>query len=356
MSPDLDRGVVGRRLGCLRIDAGKASKKGDAKSPIKIAPVVAVAKLPTPPFSPVLPADDATVPPLLGVTLPATPDALTTPSTEESVLFLEPPAVPNGTTIVPATTFPLFPLLPAELRLKIWAFSFVPRTVELHARRTHYANDDHGDTPRWRSHSLNPPALSVNPEARAAALEHYIAFPLAGLPVRGVRDVALTGLQTCERPGDMLRDGDRKLYINVAEDTVVLFSDMNFLRVKRLLDWFRTHDVGRKGREGARGLRKLAMSVMAWSIAVGAAETLSWFGRTVFADIDEFYFFMFEDWIPPEAWTGARCELVDVCPEHDYYRRFVMGRGQQFRDRGGWMKVGKRPLKVVEIRFYNEGW
>ena len=31
--------------------------------------------------------------------------------------------------------FTLFPALPAELRLKVWAFSFTPRIVEIHSRK-----------------------------------------------------------------------------------------------------------------------------------------------------------------------------------------------------------------------------
>jgi hypothetical protein len=49
--------------------------------------------------------------------------------------------------------------------------------------------------------------------------------------------------------------------------------------------------------------------------------------------------------------------LEEASPEADYYRRFVVGRGKQFRQgvgRGGedgWMVVGKRPMKVVDIQF-----
>ncbi|KAK0741394.1 hypothetical protein B0T18DRAFT_440681 [Schizothecium vesticola] len=255
----------------------------------------------------------------------------------------EPPVLPTA-----PTTFLLFPLLPAELRLQIWAASFLPRTVELHSRRAHYASTD---TPCWHSKSRNPAALSVSAEARAAALAHYrVALPLDALPARHEHHVTLTGLKTCERPGDTLRGGDRRLYVDPTHDTVVLCAEVVFLRVKRLLDWFRQQDAR------GRGLRKLAMSVKAWAISGPAAQALKVFGRTLFGEIDEFYLFFYDDWVPPETWTGARCELVRLSPDEDVYRRFLMGKGRQFRDGDRWIVVGKRPMEVVEIRFHDEGW
>jgi len=230
--------------------------------------------------------------------------------------------------------------------------------VELHSRRSHYASNAYEDFPYWHSKSRNPAALSVNTEARSAAIDHYrVVLPLEALPGRGEVDfVALTGLKTCERPGDMVHGGDRRLYINLVEDTVVLCSEVAFFRVKRLLEWFRKQGVGRMGRNSGPGLRKLAMSVKAWAIAGPAAQVLKVFGKTVFADIDEFRLFFYDEWVPPEAWTGARCELVAFSPEDDAYRRFLMGRGKQFREGDGWMKVGKQPMEVVEVRFHDEGW
>lgn len=302
-----------------------------------------VAAPPTPPFSPGLAPETPCIAGPSGLTLPLTP-SLATPGTEE------PPALPTA----PPTTFPLFPFLPAELRLKIWAFSFLPRTVELHSRRAHYASTAEcplSATPSWHSKSRNPAALSVSAEARAAALWHYrVALPLEALPARHEHHVTLTGLKTCERPGDTVRGGGRVLYVDPAEDTVVLCAEVVFLRVKRLLDWFRQQD------RAGRGLRKLAMSVKAWAISGPAAQALKAFGATLFGDIDEFCLFFYDDWVPPEAWTGARCELVGLSPDEDVYRRFLMGKGRQFRDGDRWIVVGKRPMEVVEIRFHDEGW
>ncbi|KAK4120995.1 hypothetical protein N657DRAFT_578671 [Parathielavia appendiculata] len=218
--------------------------------------------------------------------------------------------------------------------------SFLPRTVELHTRRAHYANDDErGATPKWQSQSRNPAALSVNVEARAAALEFYtVTLPL--------------------------QNSYRVLYLNLEHDTVVLLGDLHYTRLTKLLDWFRMKDRPTSGRPrhsdvagGAgkeKGLRKLAMSVALWAHEVGAA-TLKAFARTVFADMDEFTLFMYPDRLPPPEWTGGVCMLEEADADADYYRRFIIGRGRQFRVGNGWMVVGQQPMKVAEISFEG-GW
>ncbi|AEO62191.1 uncharacterized protein THITE_2106079 [Thermothielavioides terrestris NRRL 8126] len=234
--------------------------------------------------------------------------------------------------------------------------SFLPRTVELHTRRSHYADDDrHGSTPKWQSLSRNPAALSVNTEARAAALECYtVALPLFALPSR---------TQASERPGELLQDSDRVLYLNLEQDTVVLLGDLQYARLTRLLGWFRKMDTLARGRGrgaaassplAAKGLRRLAMSVAPWAHEVGAA-TLKAFARTVFADLDEFVLFMYSERLPPPTWTGGLCVLEEAAPDTDHYRRFVIGRGRQFRVGDGWMVVGQRPMKVADISF-EERW
>ena len=255
-----------------------------------------------------------------------------------------------------AVTFHPFPRLPAELRLKIWHFSFAPRAVELHARRAHYADGDDDDIrrgiggggggggsplPRWQSRSRNPAALAVSAEARAAALEHYtVALPL--LP--------------------LLHDRGRVLYVCPAVDTVVVLGELHFNRLTRLLDWFRTQDISTRGRGKGngkgRGIRRLAMSAPLWAHDAGA-PTLRAFSRTVFADLDEFVLFLYEAYAPPDAWAcrgEGGCVLLDEVPTNaDYYRRFVLGTGKQFRHGAGWMVVGKRPLKVADLHFV-DGW
>lgn len=286
---------------------------------------------------------------------PGVPTPLTVTITELSTPQLSPPTIddtpepalqPMSKTAPDSApgTFHYFPYLPAELRLKIWRFSFLPRTVELHTRRTHYADDDRFGAPRWQSLSRNPAALSVNAEARAAALEFYtVALPL------------------CDPVDLPLRRTDRLLYINPEEDTVALLGDLHFARLTKLLDWFREQDVayhsGRSSRAMAdrgKGLRRLAMSVAQWAHEVGA-RTLRAFARNVFADVEEFVLFMYENRIPPGMWTGGRCVLEDTRPEDEPYRRFAAVWGKAFRNGDSWMTVGKRPLKIVDISFL-EGW
>ncbi|KAK0716122.1 hypothetical protein B0H67DRAFT_489774 [Lasiosphaeris hirsuta] len=255
---------------------------------------------------------------------------------------------PDSNPFAPGT-FPYFPLLPAELRLKIWALSLAPRTIELHTRRTHYADSDahRRRVPQWQSLSRNPALLAVSAEARAAALEFYtVALPLAAPFGRK------GGYGAFERPGDMLSDSDRVLYISLEADTVVLLGDLHYGRLTTLLEWFRAQDVGR-GRAG-KGVRRLAMGVAQWAHEVGA-RTLKAFARSVFADLEEFVLFMYKERMPPEEWTGGRCVLEEACLDDDYYRRFVIGKGKQFREGNGWMAVGKRPMKVVDLQFL-DGW
>src|SRR5690348_10960699 len=85
-------------------------------------------------------------------------------------------------------TFPTFSLLPTEIRLRIWTLSFLPRILELHSPLDHYADRYNIATnrhspdqpPPFQSRSYNPAALSVNVEARTAALTVYtVAMPLA---------------------------------------------------------------------------------------------------------------------------------------------------------------------------------
>ncbi|KAK3309251.1 uncharacterized protein B0T15DRAFT_526689 [Chaetomium strumarium] len=299
------------------------------------------------------------------VTVTELPSPPASPSpTQTAVMIetaLEEPASP--TRAAPGT-FPYFPLLPAELRLKIWHMSFLPRTVELHTRRAHYADDENlrlrSATPKWQSLSKNPAALSVNAEARAAALEHYtVALPLFAPPSKAQN----------ERPGDLLQISDRVLYLNLEQDTVVLLGDLHYTRLTRLLDWFRKMDNkptrGQQRRRDAddattspstrgKGLRRLAMSVALWAHEVGAA-TLKAFARTVFADIEEFVLFMYSERLPPPTWGGGLCLLEEAAADADYYRRFLIGRGRQFRVGNDWMVVGQRPMKVADICF-EEGW
>ncbi|KAK0638512.1 hypothetical protein B0T16DRAFT_421284 [Cercophora newfieldiana] len=341
-----EAGNVATKLGELRIGITPAP---DSPTPSALTQpttlAVPVAELPTPPFSPSIEEKNFI---LNTPTRTSRPRSLSLPDTSLPPSLLPAPLPRNPPQ--PATSFPLFPLLPAELRLKIWSSSFLPRTIELHNRRTHYADSERSSgVPQWQSQSRNPAALSVNAEARAAALEFYtVALPLC--------------VPHFSFGGDA-RNGDRLLYLNPEEDMVVMLGDLNYSRLTHLLEWFRKQDAayhnGRRSGSGAagrgKGLRRMAMSVGPWAHAVGAA-TLKAFARTVFADVEEFVMFNYKAPIPPETWRGGRVVLQEACTEDEAYRQFfVFGRGKQFREGDGWVVVGKRPIKIADIQFL-EGW
>ncbi|KAK3373107.1 hypothetical protein B0T24DRAFT_249947 [Lasiosphaeria ovina] len=328
---------VSTGLGRLRIDIDAEDRKPAPRAPVAVGATPASVTI--------------TVTELQTVTPPLSP------TTETAAFDRTDRPLPSPPQAATPGTFPFFPLLPAELRLAIWHLSFLPRAIELHTRRTHYADDDrHGGTPKWQSQSRNPAALAVSAEARAAALEFYtVALPLAAPLARN---------QTFELPGDQLQDSDRVLYLNLAQDTVILLGDLHYARLVRLLAWFRDEDGRHHGNRAPRcggggggrgkGLRHLAMSVAPWGHPVGAA-TLKVYARSAFADIEEFVLFMYNERMPPADWAGGRCMLVGASADADHYRRFVMGRGKQFREGDGWMVVGKRPMKVVDI-WFADGW
>jgi len=339
---------------------------------------------PTPPFSPL-------------------PDKITS-STGDNATSPEPLRnSPLGNVSEPLTSFTLFPFLPPELRLLIWHHHFLltPRTIELHTRRTHYADladPLNSRVPRWLSRSRNPAALSVSTEARAAALEFYtVRLPLAvpytgpgcvnqfGEHTTGIGFATAAGVRLLSdhgggnrkknslagidwegnaRPGEVVvGSGGRCLYINPERDMVVVLGELHFPRLQALMEWFRTEDAspgsGGGHQRKRKGIRRLAMSVSAWSSDAGAAQ-LRMFSKTLFKDLDEFVLFMYSEMMPVADWPGGTCELVDDFSDNpkdvDHYRYFCMGRGRQFRQgEDGWMVVGKKPTRVVGIRF-RDGW
>lgn len=75
----------------------------------------------------------------------------------------------------PASDFPLFPLLPAEIRLKIWAEALLPRTLHLSVQPSGGAC--------LNGHLPLPRISRVNHEARSVALAHV--SPLRREPLSG---------------------------------------------------------------------------------------------------------------------------------------------------------------------------
>jgi len=82
-------------------------------------------------------------------------------------LMSQTPALPAPKADSPRSTFPLFSLLAAELRLKIWVLAFESRIVSVRYLPT---------KERCVSSTAPPPLLSVNRESRYETLRRYKLF------------------------------------------------------------------------------------------------------------------------------------------------------------------------------------
>lgn len=258
----------------------------------------------------------------------------------------------------PSSIFHLFPQLPLEIRLQIWSDSFLPRVLELHARRAHYADNSNFDThgrnhrpPAFQSRCYNPAALSVNVEARNVALGVYtVALPLALEKYQRFHD---------DQPGDLVLDDRRVLYIALDRDTIVLVGEEPAARVTRLVSWFRQNDA-----LGNRpvGLRNICISAGHFAHNHGA-QMLRVIGRQLFPDVNNFALVIGSSAMkkaPPAWWVGGRCFLHEFPSrveggegEDENYKAFVTGVGRQFREGDGWMVIGKTEIRIVGLRFEN---
>ncbi|CAK7225396.1 hypothetical protein SBRCBS47491_005875 [Sporothrix bragantina] len=250
--------------------------------------------------------------------------------------------------------------LPTELRLKIWQCSFVPRVVEVHRRKSHYADDraardfsSSSSSAKWQSWSANPPALAVCYEARALALAHYCAT------------IRLAVNTPCERAGEVRLDSHRRLYLAPHVDTLVVLGEFHVAQTAELLKHIHTQARGHAHNNG-RGLRRLALS--ASSIGhPGSGILLQIYGRTIFQDLDTLVLFMYNAQTPPAAWSDGHMALVD-CRDTYQYRYFRAGQGAELRakrsEAGGasdegagpteWITVGRGPLEVLDLAFGEE--
>ena len=226
--------------------------------------------------------------------------------------------------------------LPTELRLKIWLFSFTPRVVEVHRRKSHYADMN---TPYYQSWSANPPALAVSFEARTAALRHYSA------------SIRLAVNTPCELAGGVRLDLYRRLYIAPHADTLAVLGDFNVSQTVELLNVLRHAD--------RRHFSQFKLAICASSI--GQASLLLIYGRTIFHDIEQLTLFLYKQREPPAAWRDGQCALVD-CRGTYQYRRFLAKQAAELRVRRAsalpeqeenaeWITVGRRPLQVRELVF-----
>ncbi|POS77354.1 hypothetical protein DHEL01_v204257 [Diaporthe helianthi] len=332
-----------------------------------------------------LPAVDATRAPEIN-------QSVTTVSDSDAHLRAEPQPVSDAEESAPGadpqpTRFHLFGDLPAELRIKIWHLTFLPRVVELHPTRPNYARDS-GRQQQWQSGCSNPAALSVSSETRQIALGHFrIAYPLASItsqeeePLERGPFARYAGAARVEQIGQTYNFSGpsatgkatirrRTLHMSPDADTVaVLGHDSDFSTLSRLLDSLRDADP-----QGA-GISNLALSTRGWGYA-GSAAMMRSLSRTILKDLGQVTLFMYGELLPPHEWnvqgagldehslrrfreTGNRCELVHCEGGNAWYAPYRLwsgGKGRQFWDHE-WniMQVGRSDLRIMDLKFSN-GW
>ncbi|KAK8001048.1 hypothetical protein PG991_013270 [Apiospora marii] len=216
--------------------------------------------------------------------------------------------------------FHLFPQLPLEIRLKIWRLSLEPRVLELHSRRTHYAQAE--DWP-WRSDCFNPALLSVCDEARGEALAALtVALPM---PHGGM------------------------LYCDPMHDVLAILGDSDLPRLRQLFAEVEDQD--------PRGLRHLALSVACWAHDY-AGPTLRIWQRALFHKLDRLTLVLYRGRDPPPGFHRGTCRLdsFEEGSDHRYMQYLVLvDRFKQFRGQGdSWMVVGKAQIRIEELVFLAE--
>lgn len=128
------------------------------------------------------------------------------------------------------TTFPQFPLLPAELRLKIWEYLLTPRIIAaacFEAASDDYASvtQDHhplstvlADRP---SYPLIPALLQINHETRTLGLSHYsLAWSWKVPHVLSSLDLSP------QSQGEKPEWSDPHIYFSFAHDTLFLLGEL----------------------------------------------------------------------------------------------------------------------------------
>ncbi|KUI70212.1 hypothetical protein VM1G_06326 [Cytospora mali] len=270
--------------------------------------------------------------------------------------------------------------LPAEIRIKIWHLTFLPRAVELHPTRPNYSavHDDPGRQPMWQSGCSNPAALSVCAESRELALEHFrIPFPLAAITAdqaaptpfsRYACDTSTYNFSGISVNGKA-RILHRVLHVCPAQDTVALLGqDSDFMKLSQLMKAFREAD------PLGVGIDRLALSVRGWGYG-GSATMMKSLGRTILKDLEQLTLFMYGERSPPPEWrakgatlneesleqfrkTGNRCELIPCEGGNAWYvyRVWSGGKGRQFWDKDGRiLRVGKNEMQIMDLIF-EDGW
>ncbi|KAI0119039.1 hypothetical protein F4814DRAFT_410332 [Daldinia grandis] len=176
--------------------------------------------------------------------------------------------------------FASFPLLPAELRFKIWNEAFPPRVVEIHSQWD--ANNVWRHL-AWVSNSDNPAVMSVCSESRTLALEHFTIL----LPV--FRSEPNTSIS-------------RYLYFSPTSDLLVLLGEVDHIR---LSDIFRTI----QQRDPAhRGLRRVGVSLSCWAHNFNYSALKVW-KKAILAELEDLVLIMYDEQKPPASFRHGEVGL-----------------------------------------------
>lgn len=76
--------------------------------------------------------------------------------------------------------------------------------------------------------------------------------------------------------------------------------------------------------------------------------------RSIVRDLDEFELFLYAGNVPPVGWEGGRGRLCPwIVAGRSMIDTFCTGAGSSSgrRREGGWMMVGRGPMRVMELQF-----
>ncbi|KAI8966150.1 hypothetical protein F5Y11DRAFT_310560 [Daldinia sp. FL1419] len=179
----------------------------------------------------------------------------------------------------PLSGFTCFPLLPTELRFKIWRDTFFPRVVEMHSQKD---GIDGGSQPKWVSNSDNPAVMSVCSESRILAMEHFTVLlpvfkPQPGIPV------------------------PRHLYFSPTTDLLAFLGEVDYTRLSYIFWQVQQQDPTH------RGLRRVAVTMNCWTRTFKHTNIMVW-GNALF-ELEDLVLIMYDEQRPPASFRHGEVKL-----------------------------------------------
>ncbi|KAK3321139.1 hypothetical protein B0T19DRAFT_259486 [Cercophora scortea] len=169
-------------------------------------------------------------------------------------------------------TFPLFPLLPPELRLKIWENLILPRVVLAACFNSRFASSKRAQLALRPRRPSIPVLLHISHETRTLALRHYERAFSWKIPRR---------LAAPEAGGAVPTAAPARVWFNFAQDALLLLGDLEPFDS----DGFNAPMVYFLGREDTRRVRHVACAFEELHLGVYESELI--FG-SLFHVIDRF--------------------------------------------------------------------